>query len=163
MHWTHQSEDKEGMNGLKNKTKLNMLPSGNSPHCQEKHELNVRGWKMIHQENDIQKKMGVSHTHIRQNRLQVKKKKETGYKNHHMTVGSLSEALRPWQRSWGRRLGISKGRIEPQESPWKFLSIYPQNQSLPTFCFVLSPTPLTLWGLSPTTSLWKKELTYSSS
>ena len=54
---------------------------------------------MIHQENDIQKKMGVSHTHIRQNRLQVKKKKETGYKNHHMTAGSLSEALRPWQRS----------------------------------------------------------------
>ena len=25
--------------------------------------------------------------------------------------------------------------------------------SLPTFCFVLSPTPLTLRGLSPTTSL----------
>ena len=23
-------------------------------------------------------------------------------------------------------------RIEPQESPWKFSSIYPQNQSLPT-------------------------------
>ena len=47
-------------------------------------------------------------------------------------------------------------RMEPQEFPWKFLSIYPPNQSLPTFCFVLSPTPLTLWGLSPTTSLWKK-------
>ena len=40
--------------------------------------------------------------------------------------------------------------------PWKFLSIYPSNLSLPTFCFVLSPTPLTLRGLSPTTSLWKK-------
>ena len=39
----------------------------------------------------------------------------------------------------------------------------PPNQSLPTFCFLLSPTPLTLWGLSPTTSLWKKELAYSSS
>ena len=38
----------------------------------------------------------------------------------------------------------SKGEMEPQESPWKFSSIYPQNQSLPTFCFVLSPTPLTL-------------------
>ena len=25
-----------------------------------------------------------------------------------------------------------KGGIEPQESPWKFSSIYPQNQSLPT-------------------------------
>ena len=56
------------------------------------------------------------------------------------------QELRPWQRSWGRRLGIRKGGIEPQESPWKFSSIYPQNQSLPTFCFVLSPTPLTLRG-----------------
>ena len=59
------------------------------------------------------------------------------------------EELRPWQRSWGRRLGIGKGRIEPQESPWQFSSIYPQNQSLPTFCFVLSPTPLTLRGAVP--------------
>ena len=64
------------------------------------------------------------------------------------------EELHLWQRSLGRRLGIRKGGIEPQESPWKFSSIYPQNQSLPTFCFVLSPTPLTLrGGLSPTTSL----------
>ena len=38
----------------------------------------------------------------------------------------------PMARSWGRRLGICKGEIEPQESPWKFSSIYPQNQSLPT-------------------------------
>ena len=44
-------------------------------------------------------------------------------------AGSQCEELRPWQRSWGRRLGIHKGGIEPQESPWKFLSIYPQNQS----------------------------------
>ena len=57
--------------------------------------------------------------------------------------------LCPWQRSWGRRLGIRKGGIKPQEPPWKFSSIYPQNQSLPTFCFVLSPTPLTLWGAIP--------------
>ena len=59
------------------------------------------------------------------------------------------QELRPWQRSWGRRLGICQGRIEPQESPWKFLSIYPQNQSLPTFCFVLSPILLTLGGAVP--------------
>ena len=57
--------------------------------------------------------------------------------------------LCPWQRSWGRRLGIRKGGIEPQESPWKFSIIYPQNQSLPAFCFVLSPTPLTLRGAVP--------------
>ena len=59
------------------------------------------------------------------------------------------QELCPWQRSWGRRLGIRKGGIEPQESPWKFSGIYPQNQCLPTFCFVLSPTPLTLWGAVP--------------
>ena len=50
-----------------------------------------------------------------------------------------------------------------QESPWKFSSIYPQNQSLPTFGFVLSPTPLTLWGAVPHYLSLKKELAYSSS
>ena len=35
--------------------------------------------------------------------------------------------------------------------------------SLPTFCFVLSPTPLTLWGAVPHYLSLKKELTYSSS
>ena len=39
----------------------------------------------------------------------------------------------------------------------------PQNQSLPTFCFVLSPTPLTLRGAVPHYLSLKKELTYSSS
>ena len=78
-------------------------------------------------------------------------------------AGSQREELRPWQMSWGRRFCIRKGGIEPQESPWKFLSIYPQKQSLPTFCFVLSPTPLTLWGAVPHYLSLKKELTYSSS
>ena len=59
--------------------------------------------------------------------------------------------------------GIRKGRIEPQEFPWKFSSIYPQNQSLPTFCFVPSPTPLTLRGAVPHYLSLKKELAYSSS
>ena len=59
------------------------------------------------------------------------------------------QELRPLQRSRGRRLGVCKGGIEPQESPWKFSSIYPQNQSLPTFCFVFSPAPLTLRGAVP--------------
>ena len=66
-----------------------------------------------------------------------------------VAVRSQREELCPWQRSWGRRLGICKGGIEPQESPWKFSSIYTQNQSLPTFCFVLSPTPLTLQRAVP--------------
>ena len=39
----------------------------------------------------------------------------------------------------------------------------PQNQSLPTFCFVLSPTPLTLRGAVPHYLSLKKELAYSSS
>ena len=39
----------------------------------------------------------------------------------------------------------------------------PQYQSLPTFCFVLSPTPLTLRGAVPHYLSLKKELTYSSS
>ena len=56
-----------------------------------------------------------------------------------------------------------KEGLEPQESPWKFSSIYPQNQSLPTFCFVLSPTPLTLQGTAPHYLSLKKELAYSSS
>ena len=33
--------------------------------------------------------------------------------------------------------------------PGNSRAIYPQNQSLPTFCFVLSPTPLTLRGAVP--------------
>ena len=45
--------------------------------------------------------------------------------------GAGSE-LCPWQRSWERRLGICKGGIKPQESPWKSSSSYPHNQSLPT-------------------------------
>ena len=35
------------------------------------------------------------------------------------------QELLPWKRSWGRRLGIRKGGIKPQESPWKFSNIYP--------------------------------------
>jgi len=80
-----------------------------------------------------------------------------------LPAGSQREELRPWQRSWGRRLGIRKGGIEPQESPWKLSSIYPQNQSS---YFTALCSYLHLWlygGLSATTSLWKKELTYSSS
>ena len=39
----------------------------------------------------------------------------------------------------------------------------PQYQSLPTFCFVLSPTPLTLQEAVLHYLSLKKELTYSSS
>ena len=49
---------------------------------------------------------------------------------------------------------IRKGGIEPQESPWKFSSIYPQNQSLPTLLLcALTYTSDFTGVLSPTTSL----------
>ena len=70
-------------------------------------------------------------------------------------VGGQHEALRPWQRSWGRRLDIRKGGIEPQESPWKSSSIYPHNQSLPILLLcALTYTSdfMRAGGLSPTTS-----------
>ena len=47
--------------------------------------------------------------------------------------------LRPWQRSWGRRLDIRKGGIKPQEPPWKSSNIYPHNQSLPTLLLCALP------------------------
>ena len=68
------------------------------------------------------------------------------------TAGGQREALRPWQRSWGRRLGIRKGGIEPQESPWIFLSIYPQKPESAYFNALCSHLHLGLYGrLSPTT------------
>ena len=43
--------------------------------------------------------------------------------------------------------------LKPQESPWKFLSIYPHNQSLPTLLLcALTYTSDFTGGLSPTTS-----------
>ena len=36
--------------------------------------------------------------------------------------------------------------MEPQESPWKSSSIYPQTRACLLYYFVLSPTPLTLQG-----------------
>ena len=47
--------------------------------------------------------------------------------------------------------------------PLEILKHLPPNQSLPTFCFVLSPTPLTLRGAVPHYLSLKKELAYSSS
>ena len=40
-------------------------------------------------------------------------------------------------------------RIELQESPWKFSSIYPKTRVCLLYCFVLSLTPLNLWGSVP--------------
>ena len=69
---------------------------------------------------------------------------------------SQHEELCPWQRSWGRRLGIPKVGIEPQESPWIFSSIYPQNQSLRTLLLCALTSDFT-GGCPPPPShcLWK--------
>ena len=56
-------------------------------------------------------------------------------------AGGQREEFHPWQRSWGRRLGIRKGVIKPQET-W---ASNPQSR----VCFMLSPTPLTLRAALP--------------
>ena len=65
-----------------------------------------------------------------------------------MTAGGQREELRPWQRSWGRRLGICKGMIKPQEIPCSRASI-PKTTVCLLYCFMLLPIPLTLWGAVP--------------
>ena len=75
------------------------------------------------------------------------------------SVGGQSEVLRPWQRSWGRRLDIRKGGIEPQESPWKSSSIYPHNLSLPTLLLCALTYTSDFTGGCPPRPLWEKELT----
>ena len=75
------------------------------------------------------------------------------------TVGGQSEALGPWQRSGGRRLDIRKGGNEPQESPWKSLSIYPHNQSLPTLLLCAPTYTSDFMGGCPPPPLSEKELT----
>ena len=75
------------------------------------------------------------------------------------TIGGRHEALHPWQRSWGRRLDICKGRIEPQESPWKSSSIYPHNQSLPTLLLCALTYTSDFTGGCPPPPLSEKELT----
>ena len=75
------------------------------------------------------------------------------------SVGSRCEDLHPWQRSWGRRLNIRKGGIEPQGSPWKFSSIYPYNQSLPTLLLCALTYTSDFMGGCPPQPLLEKELT----
>ena len=69
---------------------------------------------------------------------------------------SQCEELCPRQRSWGRRLGIRKGGTEPQESPWTFLSIYPQNQSLPTLLLCALTYTSDFTEGCPPPPLWKR-------
>ena len=64
----------------------------------------------------------------------------------------MRKEARHMQR-WDRASGV----------PLEILEHLPPNQSLPTFCFVLSPTPLTLRGAVSHYLSLKKELAYSSS
>ena len=78
----------------------------------------------------------------------------------------LGASVRNSARGKGHEEGGSayaKAGSSLRSPPWKFSSIYPPSQSLPTFCFVLSPTPLTLRGAVPHYLSLKKELAYSSS
>ena len=60
-------------------------------------------------------------------------------------------------------LAYAKAGSSLRSLPGNSRAIYPQNQSLPTFCFVHSPTSLTLRGAVPHYLSLKKELAYSSS
>ena len=57
---------------------------------------------------------------------------------------------------------IHKGGIEPQETPRSRAST-PKTRECLLYCFMLSPTPLTLRGAVPPPPLSEKELTCSSS
>ena len=60
-------------------------------------------------------------------------------------AGSQCEDLPLWQRSWGRRLGICKGGIEPQETPCSPAST-PKNQRLPTLLLYFLGSKITADG-----------------
>ena len=66
---------------------------------------------------------------------------------------SQHEELCPWQRSWGRRLRHSQRRDQASGSTPFSRASTSKTRVCPLYCFMLSPTPLTLWGLSPITSL----------
>ena len=90
------------------------------------------------------------------------------------SCSTLSDTMDCSPPVWGASSAPGKGHEEGgltyakagsslRSLPGNSRAIYPQNQSLPTFCFVLSPTPLTLRGAVPHYLSLKKELAYSSS
>ena len=74
-------------------------------------------------------------------------------RNSRYCAGSQREELRPWQRSWGRRLRHTQRRDQASGNP-VFPSIYPKSQSLPTLLFyALTYTSDFTGGCSPTIPL----------
>ena len=72
--------------------------------------------------------------------------------SHPLSARSQHEELHPWQRSWGRRLWHMQRWDRASGNPL-FLSICPQNQSLPTLLLYALTYTWLYGGLSPTTSL----------
>ena len=91
--------------------------------------------------------------------LQLKENKL--FHKHSTQVRGASSARGKGHEEGG--LAYAKAGSSLRSLPGNSQAIYPQNQSLPTFCFVLSPTPLTLRGAVPHYLSLKKELAYSSS
>ena len=81
--------------------------------------------------------------------------KQSGIRGLSSWVTAGSE-LRPWQKSWGRRLGIRKGGIKPQESPWKFSSNLPPKPESAYFLLCAFTYTSDFTGGCPPLPLWKK-------
>ena len=65
---------------------------------------------------------------------------------HHIMRGASSASGKGHEEGG---LAYAKAGSSLRSLPGNSRAIYSQNQSLPTFCFVLSPTPLTLRGAVP--------------
>jgi len=72
---------------------------------------------------------------------------DSSYINGYEAVRGASSASGKGHEEGG--LAYAKAGSSLRSLPGNSRAIYPQNQSLPTFCFVLSPTPLTLRGAVP--------------
>ena len=96
------------------------------------------------------------------------------FPQHHLSGSGIAqlEFYHCWEPAWGtppmtkvmrKEARHTQRRDRASGAPWKFSSIYPPNQSLHTFCFMLSPKTLNLWRAVPHYLSLKKELAYSSS
>ena len=74
-------------------------------------------------------------------------------------AGSQRKELRPWQRSQGRRLGIRKYRIEPQESPLEILKHLPPKPESAYFLLCALTYTSDFMGGCPPPPLSETELT----
>ena len=92
----------------------------------------------------------------------ITRQRERDHRKAYLERDLLGASVRNSDRGKGHEEGGSAyekaGSSLFQESPWKFSSIYPQNQSLPTLllCALTYTSDFIGGGLSPTTSLWKR-------